>query len=964
MTNQEFTKQYNKLNQKQKEAVDNIEGPVMVIAGPGTGKTTVLTLRIANILRLTDTPPSGILALTFTDIGVRNMRIKLREIIGSDADKVRIHTFHSFASHIIREFPEHFVHLNNTSQITEIEAEKIIREILREKRFKKLRPLGEPDFYIAKIISTIAESKKEAWTSEILKNFAQKEINRIKNDKNSISERGKTAGLLKANILKRIEKCERTILFSEVYNLYEKKKKQEKKIDFDDLLFELSLAMKKDELLLRLIQENFLYILVDEHQDTNDVQNLLIRSIANFFENPNIFIVGDEKQAIYRFQGASVENFLYFEKIWPTIKLINLEENYRSHQNILDASFSMIELNYNESEHNNLRIKLKSKATSEKKPIELLLMEDRETELVTIAERVKEILKKEDNSKISILVRKNKDVSEILTFFEMIGIKAYAERGIDIWKHFIGLSFFYITEYLLDPSKIESLSNTISAGLWGLKFEKQSKLIKIIKSGKLKDLEKEIPEIKELRLYMQKSGPLEFLQILSDLSGITDIILKSIEANEVWRKIFSLAKDIVASREIESPPELLKAIFDYKLSAEKKIAKINYGKDTEKVSILTAHSSKGLEFDYVFVAFATEENWISKNRGDFFVLPREKQDYDDIKDDRRLFYVAITRAKKHLVISLCKQDGNKTYTPLRFLEELDKRCIERRSIKSKRIKRNKKSIEDLEKEETEKIIEYAKNIILEKGLSVTALNHFLNCPSEFFYKSIMKVPEAPSIVSEKGTAMHNAIAKLWNSNQKTEKVMIESIENYFQNSSLTVFEKDSILEELKESIPKVFSNLKNHFSIKNNVLVENWFEKIIKFRGEDIKLHGKLDAVVEYDDKIYVFDYKTSTSKNINEIKGLIKNSNGDYFRQLIFYKILLEENQKYKNKNIEPALVFVKPDSKGKCSIVNIDITKEDIIRVNKEIENLLNSVWDGKFLTDKCTDTNCNFCKYKSKP
>jgi DNA helicase-2/ATP-dependent DNA helicase PcrA len=161
MDSPQFLKLYNKLNKAQKEAVDSIEGPIMVIAGPGTGKTTILTLRIANILRKTDTPPSGILAITFTESGVKAMRIKLREIIGNRADEVRIHTFHGFAASVINEFKDHFVHLERTTQITEIESESIIRALLEQKEFHDLRPYGNPDFYVQKIISSISDCKRE-----------------------------------------------------------------------------------------------------------------------------------------------------------------------------------------------------------------------------------------------------------------------------------------------------------------------------------------------------------------------------------------------------------------------------------------------------------------------------------------------------------------------------------------------------------------------------------------------------------------------------------------------------------------------------------------------------------------------------------------------------------------------------------------------------------------------------------
>ncbi|MDO8620614.1 MAG: UvrD-helicase domain-containing protein, partial [bacterium] len=302
MSDVEFTKLYANLNPQQKLAVDTIEGPVMVIAGPGTGKTTVLTLRIAQILRKTDTPASGILAITYTEAGVKAMRQKLRGLMGSRADEVSLHTFHGFASGIIAEHRDHFPHLLRTTQMTDIDAESFIREILKEEKCAPLRPFGNPEMYVAKIVGAISEAKREAQTPEMVRLFAHAEIKSIKADPESISSRGPTKGKLKAEAEKQIEKCGKTILFADVYEAYEAKKRAEKRIDFDDLIIELLSALHSDSLLLRLLQERFLYILIDEHQDTNDSQNLLIRLLADFFDSPNLFVVGDEKQAIYRFQ--------------------------------------------------------------------------------------------------------------------------------------------------------------------------------------------------------------------------------------------------------------------------------------------------------------------------------------------------------------------------------------------------------------------------------------------------------------------------------------------------------------------------------------------------------------------------------------------------------------------------------------------------------------------------------------
>ncbi len=168
-------------------------------------------------------------------------------------------------------------------------------------------------------------------------------------------------------------------------------------MDFDDLIIELLTTLRTDELLLRLLQEKFLYIHVDEHQDTNDSQNILIRTLADFFENPNLFVVGDEKQAIYRFQGASVDNFLHFQNIWKDMKIISLVDNYRSHQSILDASFSMIENNYAEGEHKNLRIKLSAGRDEKAKLVDIVSAGNTEAEEKYLVAELKRILNTEQS---------------------------------------------------------------------------------------------------------------------------------------------------------------------------------------------------------------------------------------------------------------------------------------------------------------------------------------------------------------------------------------------------------------------------------------------------------------------------------------------------------------------------------------------------------------------------------------
>lgn len=968
-----FDTLYKKLNPAQKQAVDTIEGPVMVIAGPGTGKTTILTLRIANILKLTDTQASSILAITYTDAGVRAMRSKLQSIIGDRAYDVKIHTFHGFASSIIAEHPDHFLHLSEMKQITDIEQDSLIRSIISHGDFHELRPSGKPDVYISGIMRAIDDAKREAITPNIVRQHAKDQIEKIKNDESSISSRGATKGKLKADAREAIEKCEKTLLFADVYEQYESRKREEKKMDFNDLIIEFLLALKNDELILRLIQEKYLYIHVDEHQDTNDAQNFIIGIIAEFFETPNIFIVGDEKQAIYRFQGASVENFMLLQKKWKDMKVISLDQNYRSHQGILDASFSMIENNYEENSHKDLRIKLVSESSDHVRPIDVITGENTTSMEMHLVEELKNIQKNEPKANIAIITRRNRDLDRIIALLESHDISVSSERSVDIFSHPVGRLFFDLIEYIVDPTKIDSLSKTTIAGLWKLSFEESLEIIRNLRSGKIDETNSLSLKIKEIRNNLTVDGPVSFIIYLAEISDYVSLIKKDPSHVYVWRGIVTLAESLVRDGDIHDPIILLSGLLAYRTVAESRSIKVSVGAPDSQIQALTAHSSKGLEFDYVFIMYTTEESWIGKNRGASFNIPKKQTSNHDIGDTRRLFYVALTRARKHAYIftALEESDG-KLLTPLRFIDELNPKNIAHTLLprigveeKYKNNFSNKQSLKDIS------IINLAKKILTEKGLSVTALNHFIKCPNTFIYQSILKLPQAPSISAEKGSAMHFAFDAIWKSKQfkaaEIETILHEKIADYFNDSLLSITEKESAKRDLISAVPDVARCLESHFalSVGSNVLTESWVETDFIGKYEDkkisIPLHGKLDAIVDNGSQVNVFDYKTRQAMSVNSIKGETKSSDGNYFRQLVFYKLLVSSDSRWKQRRIVPSLVFVSPDDYGNCPTVTLPIENSDIEKVKEEIQTLINSVWSGDILKNKCDDSKCEWCGFR---
>src|SRR3989339_634470 len=339
---EKFNKLYEKLNPEQKMGVDEIEGPIMVIAGPGTGKTHLLTMRIANILDKTDTAPESILALTFTESAVASVRKNLSEIIGTLAYRVNITTFHGFANNIIKEYPDDFPEIIGSTNISDVDQIKIIREIIDNSNLVKLKPFGSRYFYVPSIIHAISDLKQQGFLPEDFAKIIEKENNEFENINDLYYEKGINKGKMKGKYITLLKNIERNKELAIVYKEYRQALRKSNFYDYSDMIVEVKIALEKNNDLLLIMQEKYQYILVDEHQDTNSAQNKILELLASYYKNPNLFIVGDEKQAIFRFQGASLENFLYFKNLYKNAKLITLSENYRSTQGILDGVLSLM----------------------------------------------------------------------------------------------------------------------------------------------------------------------------------------------------------------------------------------------------------------------------------------------------------------------------------------------------------------------------------------------------------------------------------------------------------------------------------------------------------------------------------------------------------------------------------------------------------------------------------------------
>lgn len=346
-----FQKALEALNEKQKEAVNKLDGPMILLAGPGTGKTHVLAARVGHILKSTDTGAEHILCLTYTDAGAHAMRSRLLEWIGPEAHRITISTFHSFCNGVIQEHSALFGHYD-LQPVTELERIKIIRSIIDGLDKNHLLRKNNLYRYVnEKGLSVLFKlMKQEGWDFEYVRSGVYKYLDGLKSNPEFIYKR-KTGTYKKGDLkLDRIEKetkkMERLLALSSCYPRYMELMREARRYEYDDMILWVLKAFKENKDLLSAYQEKYLYFLVDEYQDTNGAQEKLLQLLSGYWEKPNLFVVGDDDQAIYEFQGAKLDNLIdLYKRFEDSIDIIALKENYRSNQQILDASFKLIEHN-------------------------------------------------------------------------------------------------------------------------------------------------------------------------------------------------------------------------------------------------------------------------------------------------------------------------------------------------------------------------------------------------------------------------------------------------------------------------------------------------------------------------------------------------------------------------------------------------------------------------------------------
>lgn len=989
ITNEKFLTLYNQLNPEQKEAVDAIEGPVMVVAGPGTGKTQILTLRIANILLKTDVAPRNILALTFSESGAAAMRYRLANIIGAPAYSVVINTFHGFCNEIIKNYPEEFPLIIGANNITEVEQIQILKDLIIETPLEYLKPFGDNFYFLRPILQSINQLKREGVSIEKFKIITENEQKNFDQIPDLYHEKGAHKGKMKGDYQKQQKNIYKNKELSIIYSAYQDKLAENKLYDYSDMIMEVLSALGSNKDLLLILQEEHQYILVDEHQDTNNAQNKILELLCNFHKSPNVFFVGDEKQAIFRFQGASLENFLYFKTLYPDAKLITLQENYRSTENILNASHSLLPSPK----------PLKANAIHANCKIKIYEFIKPETELYFLCQDIAEKIKSGvSENEIAILYRDNRDAHPVARMLDKFGVPYIVRSDQDIMadidiKKFIVLlkaihnfgspehlvAAMHIDFLKIEPLDIYKLIEYSNRNHVGVAHILENKLL-------LEPMALTAPEsifkfynnLKKWSVMSHNQNLIDFFEEILRESGFLAHLLTSdnpIEKIEKLEGLFDEVKTLVERRKatLKDFLEYLEVVSEHKVLL-KKSSSLDLAK---RVKLMTAHKSKGLEFEFVYIINAYDGHWGNKRKVELLPLPLavfalahkdiSKKIDDENADERRLFYVAMTRAKKEVCITYAVElERGGVVLPSQFIGEINVATLEIKSGKAheEKLALNREIIfaAPIAKHASLRDQDFIKEIFVRNGFSVTALNNYLKCPWQYFYMNLLRIPKAPSKHQMYGTAMHAALKDLFDSlaeREPSKDFLLAKFEHYLKQQPLTK-------EEFEESFNKGTRSLSLYFDAYSKTwtcptLTEFNIPGVLL--SENVRLTGKIDKmeIIGDGNQVNVVDYKTGKPKTRGEIEGTTANSEGDMKRQLIFYKLLLDkyENGKYKMQSGE--IDFVEPDDKGRHRKERFIISDEEVRELEALILRSAHEILEVSFWGLRCGDQTCKYCELR---
>ena len=919
-----------KLNAAQKQAVFHVDGPALVVAGAGTGKTAVISMRIAHLLLSEKIPAESILALTFTEKAATEMQDRVERLLPYGYVDSDILTFHALGDKILREFgfelglPSDFVVMSGFQQSI------VMRQVLDGIELSYYKKPSDPFSFSDALLQAISRLKDENISAEDFTVFAKSQAK-----KEDPAE------------------AERIRDLSDIYTAYQSSCLDKGMIDHGDQIMLVISLLRSFPKILSYLQLKYKYILVDEYQDTNFSQSYLLKLLSK--KHQNIMVVGDDDQSIYGFRGAAISNILSFTRDFPGAVQIVLNNNYRSSQKILDASYKLIQNNnpYRLEVEN----KINKKLTGDKKIPSDVVVTTADTLPVEMNNLAQQILmyNQEKNipfSEIAVLLRTNRqaiDVANALQKHSVPYVVSESQNLFDQAEIKVLVNFIHI---LSDPSASAALYGLLASDLYQIPLDqiaqysaKANRTHQNLEAYLLE--QKDIPAsislvlatIASFRASAQAGNAGMVVYDFLKASGYLDRLVKQAEKDPApviqiqnITQFFSLVKDFERAN---ADPHIY-ALWGYLVGIKETGSDIKIQVsplDSDSVSVMTVHKAKGLEFSAVCVIDLTELTFPGKNMSDKIKLPDGLLSKSDNKvpwhifEERRLFYVAITRAKQYLYLSSSFDHGGKRLKkPSRFIEETTGRGYE--------LPKNKNAVDLSSLKNFEKLPVSPKDP-LSKFISGDGWLHmttgqvadYLYSPKEFWYFHVLSLPKGPFHSLIYGSAIHAAIETYYLARLQRKDIDINELYKVYENSWSS--EGFVSLQHEKDQLERGKIVLKSFYDReqqKDDVPEHIEKEFHLKIDQLKLKISGRYDAVFDRNGKIEVRDFKTGAVDTEKVAQKKLKDS-----IQMKIYAMAWEKTHQSPVDSM--SLYFVEHDILARTTEINHDKTLELLEKVTSGI-------------------------------
>ena len=869
------------LNDRQRDAVTHESGPLLLVAGAGTGKTAVITRRIAWLIATRRVRPSEILALTFTDKAAAEMEERVDLLVPYGYTDVWISTFHAFGDRVLRD---HALDLGLQPDFRVVnKAEQVVffREHLFEFPLDYYRPLGDPTRYVEAMLALISRAKDEDITPGEYVRFAEEVVRRAEAEPGDLELR---------------EHARRQHEVARTYARYQELLAANGLMDFGDLIT-LSLRLFREHpLALREYQERFKHFLVDEFQDTNYAQFKLIQLLAAREAQPNITVVGDDDQSIYKFRGAAISNIMGFIDVYQEARRLVLTRNYRSHQAMLDAAYRLIR--HNNPDRLEVKTGLDKRLTAAIPPgpaPEHVHLDTLSSEADWVGSRIAEKVaagayRYRD---FAILVRSNADADPFLRALNMKGIphrftgsrglynreevrlalaylRSLARPGDNLSLYYLGVSPLYLisaTDLAKALSYADRKNRTLEHVFRNLHLEGFAELAQEVSPESRAGIAKLLEDLEEMRGLMKDhaTGRVLYEYLVARTGYIRRLATSGLPDDEI--RVANLARffDLVARygeiAAYDRVPEFVTHMDDLiQAGDDPAVAEAEF--DQDAVNVLTVHKAKGLEFPVVFLVSAVTDRFPTRNRGETIPLPdpliKDLLPGGDfhLQEERRLFYVGMTRAREELYLTSARDYGGvRPRKPSRFvLEALDLPQVDVTTFKASPVEAIHRHAPPADgQQHLEGVLPPEQSIMV----SFRQVDDYDTCPLKYKYTHILRVPLLRDHRVVYGSAIHEAIREYHRRKARRQPVTLADLIRHFERAwvnegFISREHEDQRLEEGREVLDRFFA-----FQ-EGTGFVPTFVEAPFSFQVGATRVRGRWDRVDLRGDDAVLIDFKTS----------------------------------------------------------------------------------------------------------